>query len=58
MGVINKQIMAELAKALGPKIRQAHEERMKTGAHNMTVEMGKVSGIRKRCLVFDIRIRI
>merc|ERR1712130_401630 len=42
VGVINKQIMAELAKALGPRIRKAHEERMKTGAHNITVEMGKV----------------
>ena len=48
--MINKQIMAELAKALGPRIRKAHEERMKTGAHNITVEMGKVSDIRKGVL--------
>ena len=46
VGVINKGIMTELAKALGPRIRDAHNMRMKDGAKADQLEMQKVSGIR------------
>ena len=46
MGVINQGIMTELAKALGPRIRDAHNMRMKDGAKADQLEMRKVSGIR------------
>ena len=42
-GVINKGTMAELAKALGPRIRDAHNRRMGEGAKADQVEMMKVS---------------
>ena len=42
MRVINKDIMAELANALGPKIRGAHLMRMEDGAKADRVEMKKV----------------
>ena len=44
--MINKGIMTELAKALGPRIRDAHNMRMKDGAKADQLEMRKVSGIR------------
>ena len=45
-GTINKGIMAEVAKALGPRIRNAHNTRMEDGAKADQLEMRKVSGIR------------
>ena len=42
MGLINKGIMAEMANALGPKIRGAHLMRMEDGAKADRVEMKKV----------------
>ena len=47
VGVINKGIMAELANALGPRIRGGHIMRMDHGANADRVEMRKVSGFRK-----------
>ena len=45
VGVINKGIMAELANALGPRIRGGHLMRMDHGAKADRVEMRKVRGI-------------
>ena len=47
MGVINESIMEELAKALGPRIRDAHKKRMaREGAKADQFEIMKVSSIR------------
>ena len=47
MGVINKGVMAELANALGPRIRGGHIMRMDHGANADRVEMRKVGRVRQ-----------
>ena len=47
VGVINKGIMAELANALGPRIRGGHIMRMDHGANADRVEMRKVGRVKQ-----------